>query len=275
MSGLGGAERACGKRVKGGIYIEVPLAPPGHGKPMEDFLFDPPMAIPEEWHVSAIGVTLIPDPDEYQALVEGGMDPAKAWDSTRTCHVVDLVGQESYPNVADVLEEGRYLGFSRRLPSSTDFSRLTERSRLLLGHARGIINDPREHRFRGAVPDCPKIDSSHIDRYIYPVGSQGPSFMADLNDAMCVGLWWWDLDPATTTAMSETAPVKASRSLPSVMYFGHNRPAGYTAGYTAALIANLPLARIAVVSDPDGGSHLKNLDKVAASDGVPISLEDE
>ena len=95
-------KRGCGERVAGGIYLETRLGPNGH--PLECFFMDPPGPVDAGGlGLSPRGVSLIAG--------EGGIT-----------HVWDWVGGDSYPNVADILEEGRRLGFSRRIASTADFS---------------------------------------------------------------------------------------------------------------------------------------------------------
>ena len=52
-------------------------------------------------------------------------------------HILDWIGSEHYPNVADFLEEVRRFGLSRRLAKTVDFSKLTERSKILVGFVHG------------------------------------------------------------------------------------------------------------------------------------------
>ncbi len=76
------ATRGCGKRKPGGCYAEVGMSP--NGKPVEYFLCDPPVLL-DGWKVSSVGVQLIE--------VNG------------VHHILDVVGQQHYPGVADFVEE--------------------------------------------------------------------------------------------------------------------------------------------------------------------------
>lgn len=149
--------RGCGTRIANGMYATCGLSPAG--RPIEYFLFDPPILdIP-------LGVT----PRGVQLVEHDGI-----W------HVIDWVGSESYPNVADFVEETRELGLSRRLPSTLDFSKLTADSRILLIHAKAHIVNWPDYRY-GRHPQydcgCPKAVEGH-----------GLAF-----GAMCAGLWWVDV----------------------------------------------------------------------------------
>lgn len=113
------AERACGRRVAGGVYWECGLDP--LGAPLVTFLIDPPIALPPTLGVTPRGVSLI--------------------ESGGVTHVVDWVGAQSYPNVLDVVREVGALGLSRRLPRTLDFARLTSQSRILLVHGRARVEN--------------------------------------------------------------------------------------------------------------------------------------
>lgn len=93
--------RGCGERKQTAVYCEVGMGP--GGRPLEDFLICPPQKInPAELGVRPIGVRLV----QHQAV----------W------HTLDWMGSEHYPNVADMVEEVRRFGLSRRLPRTLDFS---------------------------------------------------------------------------------------------------------------------------------------------------------
>lgn len=117
-------ERGCGQRIEGGVYLESATSP--FGVDLEEFLMDPPIPYDPD---SKLGVTLIED--------EHGVT-----------HVVDYVGSEHYPEAADVLEEGRTHGFSRRISKSIDLSKLSKDSKLFVLHDRGLVtnwNDVNSH----------------------------------------------------------------------------------------------------------------------------------
>ena len=50
------AQRGCGRRQKGGCYAECGLGP--GGRPIEAFLFDPPILVPDGFNVPNRGVLL-------------------------------------------------------------------------------------------------------------------------------------------------------------------------------------------------------------------------
>src|SRR5262245_36141654 len=129
-------ERGCGKRKAGGAYLTVDTSP--NGSPIEHFLVDEPQPI----NIAELGIT----PRGVHLIERDGV-----------CHAFDWVGQDSYPNVADFIEEARRLGVSRRceLP---DYSKLTAESRLILIHARAWIENPEAYRaaMAGRELRCPR-----------------------------------------------------------------------------------------------------------------------
>jgi hypothetical protein len=151
------------------------------------------------------------------------------------CHVLDWVGAEGYPNVADLLEEGRQFGFSRRVARTTDFSRLGPGSRLMLFHPRGVIENHAE--YHPANEPCPNpAMRADAHRRAAP----------DAPGTMCAALWWDDLAEGTEP-VGDARHRLVVRKMPSLCYGGRARPDGVTPKYRPALIASLPLGRIAVV----------------------------
>lgn len=105
--------RGCGERSAGGVYVESGLGP--GGRPLEDFLFDPPLPVPE-------GLDLVNKPQIWDDPVTG------------VPHLWVWVGAEYYPYLPDYLEETRRFGASRKLNPNLDLSRLVPASRLMLAH---------------------------------------------------------------------------------------------------------------------------------------------
>lgn len=238
--------RGCGTRVEGGIYAECGHSP--FGEPLEYFLIDPPMIIdPDELGLSAVGVKLVEGPDGIT-------------------HVMDWVGKNHYPNVADFLEEVRVLGMSRRLPKSLDFSKLQHGSRVLLVHSKAHIenhadywNDLRE--FDGATRFCPqKHDHHNIARV----------------EEMCARLWWYDVIPdlsrAEREAMYAAGEREFERHFASAHYKAVMPPEGITGEYAPAIFASFPISNLSVIRAEDG-SHEGAVDAVKHA-SVEFSLDD-
>lgn len=98
--------RGCGKRIKGGLYLCTETSP--FGTPVWDFLQDPPR--PYTWGKFQ-GVKIAPD------------DMMVGWGDDKIL-LLDMVGMEFYPTVAEFVEETRRMGLSRRIPATFDFSKL-------------------------------------------------------------------------------------------------------------------------------------------------------
>lgn len=235
-------ERGCGTRKRGGIYGECGLSP--WGSPLEDFLMDPPVPVdPAALGISPIGVTLIDDP------------------AAGATHVLDWVGETHYPNAADLLEEVRRFGLSRRLPRTLDFSRLDARSRILLVHRRALITDVSAYTqdWRRA---CPKSLAEHAD----------PPHAA----SFCAGIWWEDVSGGASleaTAGPLADPRQVRRTMPSYAYVARAAPPGVTPAYAPAIFASFPLSRLVVIRDSDGATHAEALDR-AGQASLPVDLED-
>jgi hypothetical protein len=148
---------------------EVPFAI-HDGKPIEFFLLDPPLPV----ELDALGI----GPRGVHLIEKEGV-----W------HVFDVVGQENYPNVCDVIEEARYWGISRRC-ELLDYSLLTAESRLVLLHQRAFIRN---------FADYPPLFGEHERRdFRCPKNKHA----LDSLEGMCAGLWRHDfeegIEPSTT-----------------------------------------------------------------------------
>jgi len=116
--------RGCGEREPGGIYIECGLS--DHGLPLEAFLVDPPLPIPE-------GLDLINKSQLWQRTMPSGEPALDVWEQP----IYDLliwIGAEFYPYCPDFIEEVRRFGASRRLNPNLDLSLLSRASRMILAH---------------------------------------------------------------------------------------------------------------------------------------------
>lgn len=246
---MSGIVRGCGTRKKGGIYAEVPLSP--FGMPFEYFLFDPAIVIDaRELGITPVGVKLIKRPAE------------DVYD------VYDIIGADSYPNVADFVEEGRRFGLSRRLAQSLDFSLLSEKSKLILLHSRAFIANPEAfHPACARTFDCPKDITEHNACWSLtgevPAPAQPPS---------CIGLWMQDIEGGEATSPDD--PRRVTRRMPSFEYSGHSRPEGVTPEYKLAIFGAFPIGRIAVINDPDANTHEASLQKAKRAK-ISVDLEDE
>jgi hypothetical protein len=130
------APRGCGDREPGGIYAECGLS--SKGRPLEEFLIDPPLPIPP-------GLDLVNKPQTWQRLLPSG-EPALDGEGLPIFDLLIWVGQEHYPYVPDYLEEVIRFGVSRRLNPNLDLSLLSKSSRMILAHSQVINTAWKEQR---------------------------------------------------------------------------------------------------------------------------------
>lgn len=216
--------RACGKRKPGGMYIETGQS--DDGMPVEYFLLDPPLKITprvqDALGIKALGVTIVGRPNPKGRIVY---------------HVIDWVGQEYYPNVADFVEEVRRQGLSRRIPMTAEFARLTSDSRILLVHPRAWVENYASYReviVRRLGLYCPKGILEHLDATKVPT--------------MCDGVWWNDIEDGDGLPDGT-----CRRVLPGCSYVGQPRPRLLQPAYTPGLFLSLPISRIAIINDAERG----------------------
>lgn len=226
-------ERGCGRRVKGAAYLSTPLS--GGGLPLENFLIDPPQCIdPDELGVTPVGVKLLEDPSRPGIF-----------------HVLDWVGSEHYPNVADFVEELKRFGLSRRIPKTFPFAKLSKDSKILLIHSRAYIGDYKSYK-NGDKP-CPKCLKGHGD----PL------------QEMCARLWWSDLE-----GTEDADGGKVVRQMPSFEYTGYACPVYVVPQHAPAIFCSLPIAQIDVIRDGENFTHESAMEKVEKC-GLPVVLQDE
>jgi hypothetical protein len=234
-------ERGCGTRVVGGVYLECPLST--NGMPIEYFLVDPPWVVDkEEMGLSSIGVKLI----EKDGI----------W------HVLDIVGSQYYPNVADFVEELKRLGLSRRVPKSLPFSKLTSESKIMLLHERASIANHKDYDQHGA--NCPRSIKEHDG-----IHTRAGSILIDRHKEMCVKTWWNDIDKG-----EEIEDGKVERTMPAFTYEGYARPDHVIPKYELAIFCSLPIQKIAVIEDQENFTHEHAMEKVSVSE-IPSYVAEE
>lgn len=241
-------ERGCGTRERGGVYGECGLG--AGGRPIEDLLVDPPIRIDmEKLGLMSVGVKLI--------------ERDGVW------HVLDIVGRENYPNVADFLEEARRFGVSRRFPKNLDFSKLTAESRMLLAHKYAWVENFDEYA-NYWVPMDEHIVRTGTKRGDYnpcPCGRAEHRF--DRHPEMCAGVWWQDVEQAVNTVERVV-----ERRMPSFTYTAARRPFDTKPQRALAIFGTFPLHRLVVIKDPKNNSHTDTLERVTKST-LTVEVEDE
>jgi hypothetical protein len=222
-------QRGCGTRVAGGCYAECGLSP--FGRPLEEFFVDPPIRV----DLHALGIT----PRGIHLIEQNGV-----W------HVADWIGSQHYPNVADFIEEGRRFGFSRRC-EGIDYSRLTERSKMVLLHARAWIDNADEYlNYFCRVRPVPGTEYD-------PCPCGRPDHQYKNNPEMCAGVWWNDVEGGDETGDGRAV----TRKMPSFTYDAFYRPAQVNPDYQTAIFLTLPITRLVVVK-ADDKSHKQKVAKV-------------
>ena len=246
------AQRGCGFRSRGDVYSTVSGSP--FGKPLEWFLMDPPVPVPmhEERALGLknVGVSILPDAEGVH-------------------HIWDIVGRESYPNVADFVEEMRYFlsigreAMSRKLPKNLDFSRLEHgRSRHVLLHRHAVIDNCGDlyeaiHR-HGRSHSCPKDIDEHL-----------PLERADgfplLPEMMCAGLWWEDV-------VGPNTDIVGIRYMPSFSY--EARPPLIETEHTLGIFAVMPITSLVVIKDDRRRGLVNRLvERISDMTDIPVDIE--
>lgn len=246
--------RLCGTRVPGGIYASS--AADGE-IPVESFLLDPPRYQVE---VQEVGY----HPEMVPIIDAFGVTPigVSLWqDRHGTWHLLDWIGSKSYPNVADWLEEVRTMGVSRRVPISLDFSLLGPKSKILVFHSRGHIENASDYMLDERFIDDPK-------RRLCP--KKREAHRADMSLDMCVRLYWQDVWGGESTAENSR---KIRRELPCNDYEALAPPEGVQAQYAPAMFAAFPISGLEVINTEDG-RHADSLFAASRAD-IRVSLEDQ
>ncbi len=237
-------ERGCGEREPGGVYAECGLSP--YGSPLEHFLIDPPMPLPE-------GVDLINKPQIWEDPVSG------------LCHLLIWIGEEYYPYCSDYIEETRRYGASRRLNPNLDLFRLSRGSSMILAH-------PRAMNTLWGEQVLPAVCHKHIEQHdlaslaklqLGPAEKAGPCLFK-----------LWDLIPreAATEVMEVEATIDGEalrpiclRQIGSAIY--QYSPTGESAeGLQPALFAALPISGFALIQYADGSVNERAKARLQESD---------
>jgi len=225
--------RGCGRRVKRGIYAELGLSP--FGRPVEDFLMDPPVALPEGLELAPQGVTFI--------------------ERDGVTHLIDWVGSTHYPNIADFVEEIRRFGLSRRLPQNIDFGRLSVASRLIFVHARAFIEDAGARQGYRAPDDAPFVCLRDIEAH-----QKG-------TEEMCASMWWEDVEGVNEDGVREMPSFEYTPRRP--------RPEVEARTYRPGIFGSFPIGRLVVVNDPDDQEGTEKARSKAANSEFAVDLVDE
>lgn len=141
----------CGTRRQGKVYMYSDLQKHLSKYPFGYFLYDPPILINDltTWGICAQGISYIFKEGYY--------------------HAVDWIGENNYPNAADILEEAFNFGGSGLVPLNPQIGKLTMgKSRRLLVHPNGYLKNNKVYKENvlalEKIPQCfrPKGFQQHI-----------------------------------------------------------------------------------------------------------------
>ena len=293
--------RGCGDREPGGVYAESGLSP--WGRPLEEFLIDPPLPIPE-------GLDLVNKPQTWQRMLPSG-EPALDGEGLPIFDLLIWVGQEHYPYAPDYLEETRRFGASRRLNPNLNLSLLSRSSRMILAHPQALNTAWQTQRppqtCKKEVPGHDVAASDDEDEgvmgetieeaitssLVHPaVTSTEPRLPALLSESPQTGpclFKLWDLIPleAAQTVINRadeeageqhpgTEPLPLClREIGSTIY--QYRPTGESAdGLLPGFFAALPITGFALIRYHDGSVNDRAKEKILAglethgNDALPL-----
>lgn len=149
--------RGCGERKADSIYLESRLSP--FGKPVEDFIIDPPFPCYQNGILWSRSYRVIRKP-LLDSTGEPVLDENK--NEIKIAHLIDWVGEEYYPSVWDFIEEVRDKGVSRRISKEFDLSILTPgKSQIFFAHKRARFDDSR-HEYGHPWKFVPPEDRTRI-----------------------------------------------------------------------------------------------------------------
>jgi hypothetical protein len=235
-------DRGCGRRVRGGIYLEIGMG--RDGTPIENLLIDHPIPVP----VKRLGIM-----PRGVRLVEWLTGPM----------LVDWVGSNYYPNVLDFVEEARRFGISRRLPRNLDWKTLAGANLVFL-HARAAVENPDTFWSRISKTYCPIENAVHMGEGYRKAG--GP----------CAGFWWDDVEGGEPIESENGARI-VRRRMPSFTYLARSRPIGADPIYTPAMFMLAPSSagRLVYVREYPGDGIPAELARDIAASGLTIEAVDE
>jgi len=225
--------------------------------------------------LSDVGVKLIerPTPDG---------DPSGIWD------VWDIVGQENYPNVADMIQEIKKLGVSRRIAANEEFAKLSSQSKLILLHRRAFIANYTDYygalfvENQDLIVNNQELMASDLACphavLAYTIGFTGQVHSCDPDIApteeMCLGTVYDDVVEGESLYDPGLKPRTVQRTIGDTVYLARHKPDGVVPTYELAIFGRFPIAKIDVIRDLSQGTHEKRM-LDAAKSSLPISLEDE
>lgn len=232
-------ERGCGVREPGGIYFVTPKCKKITDRcaPVERFCFCPPRPL-NGLEVPNRGVLIVERPD-----------------GSGIHDVYDRIGVGGYPNAADMIEEIRRLGLSRRASKGLDFSLIGPGSLIFLVHPRAIIKNAAQvydyiRREQEETPDHSHAYQRRCDNPNHAYLPASPVPQAEQES--CMGLWWETLAKADPIYDLAAPRRSVTRTVGSTTYPGYAAPYDFPVEWEEGIIARFPIKQLEVVADPDG-----------------------
>jgi len=212
-----GGRRLCGAgRTAGSVYVES--AQPIGGTPIEQYLNDPPIEIaPEQLNLAPMGVSII--------------------EINGVGHILDWVGSTHYQMPADFIEEARRMGVSRKISRTTDLSKITAQSTIMLVHSKAVMTNPR------VAQKNPQV--------ICPNGQHAPG-------EACSALHWLMPDPLNIGRR----PL-SSGDYETVVHHGPDPE------YTTGIFMTIPISGLTIIRHHDGSVDMQAQETVERSGFLP------
>lgn len=182
-----GVTRGCGSRESGGIYVECGLS--DKGIDISNFMLDPVTAFEMDTH-------------RGQEVRE----------RNGTFHLFDHVGAKHYPTAADIYEEVRRHGASRRASPTQNFELLGPDSKMVLVHprakaipVRALVSIERQL----GLQNMPAYRQKCM-LYRKSMGKDTSHFDCDAeNTPACTRFWW--LDAGWERPVNRSSPKRGGR----------------------------------------------------------------
>lgn len=276
MIGAKPVKRGCGRRQKGGVYLETGFSPTG--RPLEHFLIDPPILVTDEMMhdmgISPQGVSLFQDP------------------STEVWHVINWIGATHYPYFGDFYYEGKRFGFSTRAPITTQFELLSRRSEIVHVHPKGHLANWRDYVLPATPHRCPQYLDLHEPRVLLAESPDERTCIGLLDHAVDAGALYGEAHPdlpKTAFHARHTERERPSFTWGTRYYDEHDKttrpeypahdvfrsPDDVEPGWRPAMVLRLPISRaVLVAGDEKHGEKYRDLEERLGG-RILLSVEEE
>lgn len=243
----------CGVRRHGQAYLTTNMREWREVYELNHFVLDPPVLIGDKeslanWGLCDQGVAYI---DQYDTAT-----------GKVITHAMTVVGRESYPNVADILEEWEAGWASTLVPLiGNDIHKLTPESRLYIVHASGWMDNWKVYRdeyLKTPRPPC-------------MLAKDDPVYCQHLDgDDMCAGLHWQNVFTGVRYLKHDRY---VERTIGQTVYQAVGPIKDNMPVYKYAIVAWRPIDSITVVDSEDIQDKSpveKALEFLSASTAIPI-----